>query len=70
LPEESQSAHFSKEAKYNRFEIPASGRAAQLLSKNKKAALCKIRAAFSNLIPAATYVPTQLPVQYHRPGEA
>jgi hypothetical protein len=21
-------------------------------------------------IPAATYVPTQLPVQYHRPGEA
>ena len=26
--------------------------------------------AFCNLIPAATYVPTQLPVQYHRPGEA
>ena len=23
-----------------------------------------------NLIPAATYVPTQLPAQYHRPGEA
>jgi hypothetical protein len=22
------------------------------------------------LIPATTYVPTQLPVQYHRPGEA
>ena len=22
------------------------------------------------IIPAATYVPTQLPVQYHRPGEA
>ena len=21
-------------------------------------------------IPATTYVPTQLPVQYHRPGEA
>jgi hypothetical protein len=21
-------------------------------------------------IPAATYVPTQLPAQYHRPGEA
>jgi hypothetical protein len=27
-------------------------------------------AAFWNLIPATTYVPTQLPVQYHRPGEA
>jgi hypothetical protein len=26
--------------------------------------------AFSKLIPATTYVPTQLPVQYHRPGEA
>jgi hypothetical protein len=26
--------------------------------------------AFSKIIPAATYVPTQLPVQYHRPGEA
>ena len=26
--------------------------------------------AFFNLIPAVTYVPTQLPVQYHRPGEA
>jgi hypothetical protein len=25
---------------------------------------------FLILIPAATYVPTQLPVQYHRPGEA
>src|SRR5215470_20417951 len=24
----------------------------------------------SNLIPAATYVPTQLPAQYHRPSEA
>ena len=23
-----------------------------------------------NLIPAMTYAPTQLPVQYHRPGEA
>jgi hypothetical protein len=23
-----------------------------------------------NLIPATTYVPTQLPVQYHRPCEA
>jgi hypothetical protein len=23
-----------------------------------------------DFIPAATYVPTQLPVQYHRPGEA
>lgn len=23
-----------------------------------------------DLIPAVTYVPTQLPVQYHRPGEA
>ena len=22
------------------------------------------------IIPAATYVPTQLPAQYHRPGEA
>lgn len=27
-------------------------------------------AAFFNLIPAATYVPTQLPVQYHRLSEA
>jgi hypothetical protein len=26
--------------------------------------------AFSDNIPATTYVPTQLPVQYHRPGEA
>ncbi len=26
--------------------------------------------AFCEFIPAATYVPTQLPVQYHRPGEA
>jgi hypothetical protein len=26
--------------------------------------------AFCNFIPAATYVPTQLPVQYHRPSEA
>src|SRR5271154_6123221 len=26
--------------------------------------------AFSKIIPAATYVPTQLPVQYHRPSEA
>ena len=26
--------------------------------------------AFPKIIPAATYVPTQLPVQYHRPGEA
>ena len=26
--------------------------------------------AFLNLIPAVTYVPTQLPVQYHRLSEA
>jgi hypothetical protein len=26
--------------------------------------------ALLEIIPAATYVPTQLPVQYHRPGEA
>jgi hypothetical protein len=36
---------------------------------NKKAGLITQTGLF-NLIPAATYVPTQLPVQYHRPGEA
>ena len=30
----------------------------------------KVGPAFCNLIPAVTYVPTQLPMQYHRPGEA
>jgi hypothetical protein len=29
-----------------------------------------LRSAFIKLIPAVTYVPTQLPVQYHQPGEA
>ena len=29
-----------------------------------------IQTGLFNLIPAVTYVPTQLPVQYHRPGEA
>jgi hypothetical protein len=37
--------------------------------QNKKAGLIA-QTGLSNLIPAVTYVPTQLPVQYHRPGEA
>ena len=37
--------------------------------KSKKGLHPKIE-AFFNLIPAATYVPTQLPMQYHRLGEA
>src|SRR5882762_3192956 len=37
--------------------------------KQKKAGLINQTGLF-NLIPAATYVPTQLPVQYQRPGEA
>jgi hypothetical protein len=38
--------------------------------EKKKAGLI-VRPAFCfEVIPAATYVPTQLPVQYHRPGEA
>ncbi len=40
------------------------------LSKNKKRARSGDRALYFEIIPAATYVPTQLPVQYHRPGEA
>jgi hypothetical protein len=40
-------------------------------SKNKKAgAAGKLHRPFFDLILAATYVPTQLPVQYHRPSEA
>jgi hypothetical protein len=38
-------------------------------AQNKKAALIT-QSGFLILIPATTYVPTQLPVQYHRPGEA
>jgi hypothetical protein len=37
--------------------------------QNKKAALI-FQSGLLILIPATTYVPTQLPVQYHRPGEA
>jgi hypothetical protein len=37
--------------------------------ENKKAVLIA-QNGLSILIPATTYVPTQLPVQYHRPGEA
>ena len=38
-------------------------------AKREKAALIA-QGGLCNLIPAVTYVPTQLPVQYHRPGEA
>jgi hypothetical protein len=38
-------------------------------AKREKAGLID-QTGLYNLIPAATYVPTQLPVQYHRPGEA
>jgi hypothetical protein len=38
-------------------------------AQTKKAGLL-VQTGLFNLIPAATYVPTQLPVQYHRPGEA
>jgi hypothetical protein len=38
-------------------------------SKNKKAALIS-QSGLCILILATTYVPTQLPVQYHRPYEA
>jgi hypothetical protein len=37
--------------------------------ENKKAGL-SAQTGLIKLIPAVTYVPTQLPVQYHRPGEA
>ncbi len=38
----------------------------------KKKALKPVMASGPSFdfIPATTYVPTQLPVQYHRPGEA
>src|SRR5713101_9485540 len=45
-------------------------RNALLWGTNKKAGRGVNRAGPFNLIPAVTYVPTQLPVQYHRPGEA
>ncbi len=48
----------------NLFEFATSHR------KQKGRVLFCGRPAFSNLIPAVTYVPTQLPVQYHRPCEA
>jgi hypothetical protein len=38
-------------------------------AQNKKAVLIAQNGLLI-LIPATTYVPTQLPVQYHRPGEA
>src|SRR6516225_8618758 len=44
-------------------EVPA-----HLGRKTKKASVRRPRPF--EFIPAATYVPTQLPAQYHRPGEA
>ena len=41
-----------------------------LWQTKKKAGRGVNRTGPFNLIPAVTYVPTQLPVQYHRPGEA
>jgi hypothetical protein len=41
----------------------------KILEQKEKGPVPK-NGAFSKIIPAATYVPTQLPVQYHRPGEA
>ena len=38
--------------------------------QNKSPKYQAILGAFFSLIPAATYVPTQLPAQYHRPNEA
>ena len=38
--------------------------------RTKKGRPVDQRTGLFNLIPAVTYVPTQLPVQYHRPGEA
>ena len=38
--------------------------------QNKRPVWTIAKPAFFNLIPAATYVPTQLPAQYHRPNEA
>src|SRR6267154_1128609 len=40
------------------------------MHKQKCRSRLKPGPAVCNLIPAVTYVPTQLPVQYHRPGEA
>jgi hypothetical protein len=45
-------------------------KASILLGLQQKGRSQKTRAAFSNSIPATTYVPTQLPMQYHRPCEA
>jgi hypothetical protein len=43
----------------------------RLLSKKRKRPVSELSGpAFLDLIPAVTYVPTQLPVQYHRPCEA
>ena len=39
-------------------------------AQKKKAGLGLTETGLFNLIPAVTYVPTQLPMQYHRPGEA
>ena|SRR5256885_1736252 len=40
------------------------------VSENKKRPVRNYLTGLFNLIPAMTYAPTQLPVQYHRPGEA
>jgi hypothetical protein len=58
----------------------AARRLAKLLSQEHRAEACATKKkvltprcgirTFIDFIPATTYVPTQLPVQYHRPGEA
>jgi hypothetical protein len=40
-----------------------------MMGKEKALKLVEASGPFK-IIPATTYVPTQLPVQYHRPGEA
>jgi hypothetical protein len=41
-----------------------------MFDKNEKGLNRITVQALLEFIPAATYVPTQLPVQYHRPSEA
>jgi hypothetical protein len=48
----------------------AEARRYRLREKEKGRSRLRPGPAFVKLIPAVTYVPTQLPVQYHRPGEA
>jgi hypothetical protein len=49
--------------------LPAESSWSKLVAPMKKAASIA-RYGLFNFNPATTYVPTQLPVQYHRPGEA